>query len=537
MAARPSATSGRVLGIDHLDAGGLRRIQRTAGNAAATSLLGGAGPTVQRLQVDMTAGGSVGDAPAANPREAVRLALDRMHVLWGINDDDYRTVYPVVSALPPGAPVTDPAVRATVSAALTRTQAPVLVPEVARAQFGAPLGAGVGTGQPNQPADVTIVQDLLDRAGLLAGSASATERAVVAGGGTLDAGVLPQTFAGIGALKMRMVAGHGAPRWEPLIRADEADATGGDRLADRTFQFQDFMVFVPSAAVATTTNDVHVFFSAGGVVGGTSHVEHHGLRGASEAGDRILIAVQGQEGQAFTISDQQIRLALEAAGRPASIASLTISAHSRGNQGLARTLRRRLLVTSLIQHITVLDGNDQARQLLAAFAAARIPLSRVTAEIVTTGQFGTFGPGVRTHSIDPGGARAIGYARLIQDAAALGRVTPMPPAIVALATAAGLPPRGAFTAVTPAPPGKTDIRAFIRSHAAQLAALRVGERRVPDVGALAGSETTSPYAFVEWNDLLNLRDATAARSTWRSVSPGIYSHHLFVAEMAGEVMT
>ena len=85
-------------------------------------------------------------------------------------------------------------------------------------------------------------------------------------------------------------------------------------------------------------------------------------------------------------------------------------------------------------------------------------------------------------------------------------------------------------------PGKTNINDFIKSHAAALKALLVGERAVNNVGALAGSETTSPYAFVEWNDLLNLsgRDHNLSRNTWRSVSPGIYSHHLFVSELAGE---
>jgi hypothetical protein len=296
-------------------------------------------------------------------------------------------------------------------------------------------------------------------------------------------------------------------------------------------------VFVPTGAVAAPlVNDVHIFFSAGGVTGGSSHVEHHGLRGSADGGARILIGVQGREGHPFTISDNEIRMALEAAGRPASIHSITISAHSRGNQGLAKTLREHQLTSSLIRHITVLDGNDQAAGLLAAFAAAHIPQSKITADIVTTGQYGTFGPGVHANQMDPGAIRAIGYARLINDATALGRVSPIPPTIASLAAAVPLPPRGSFTAETPAPPGKININEFSRTHARALTALRAGERGAPNVGALAGSENTSPYAFVEWHDLLNLRDPSAPRTGWRSVSPGIYSHHLFVAEVGGDFL-
>lgn len=106
-----------------------------------------------------------------------------------------------------------------------------------------------------------------------------------------------------------------------------------------------------------------------------------------------------------------------------------------------------------------------------------------------------------------------------------------------MAAALALPPRGTFTTENPPPSGKMNINAFSRGPAnrAALAALRVGERRVPNVGALAGSEETSAYAFVEWNDLLNLRDPADQRTNWQSVSPGIYSHHVFLAEVAGEL--
>jgi hypothetical protein len=133
--------------------------------------------------------------------------------------------------------------------------------------------------------------------------------------------------------------------------------------------------------------------------------------------------------------------------------------------------------------------------------------------------------------------RAIGYARLINDAVGTGRIPVLPSAIAALVAALPLPPRGSFSAETPPPPGKTSIAGFCRdrAHAPALRALRRGERHVANVGQLAGNENTSAYAFVEWNDLLNLRDPAAPRNQWRSVTPGIYSHHLFVAEVADDL--
>ncbi|HEV2780935.1 MAG TPA: hypothetical protein VGX25_16245 [Actinophytocola sp.] len=464
------------------------------------------------------------------------MVLDRMHVLWGIENADYDAIYPAVVALGPGTAVTDPAHLALLRRALSRTLEPVLPREVAAAQYGVNLGAAVGAGQPNNAADVLMVQDLLHSRWHLTNDDYVTERAAASGGGPT-----PETMAGISRLKAATLAGTGRTGWAPLIRADEsgpAGPGGTDRLADRTFTYGEFLVFVPAGAAASLTNHVHVFFSAAGVIGGSSHVEHHGLRGAADAGSQILIGVRGEEGRAFTISLQQIVDALASTGRPATVSAITMSAHSRGNAGLAATLRRRLIPASLIHHITILDANDQAPTILAGIRASGVPLSNVTADIVTTGQFGTFPAGIRTRSMDPAAIRAIGYARLINDAQALSRVSPFPPAIAALAAALPLPARGSFTTANPAPSGKVNINAFTRdpTHAAALRALRTGERRVSDVGALAGSEERSAYAFIEWNDLLNLRNPNDPRSTWRSVSPGIYSHHLFVAEVAGETL-
>ncbi|MFE7746604.1 hypothetical protein [Nocardia sp. NPDC057455] len=513
------------------------RLQRQAGNAAIAGLLASPRSTrLQRARVDLPSGGGVGDAPATNHREGVLLVLDRMHVLWGIENPDYTAIYPAIAALGPGTAVTDPSHLTLLRNALNRTLEPVLPREVAAAQYGIQLGAAVGVGQPNHAADILVVQDLLHSRWHLTDDVYTTERAAAIG-----SGATPETFAGISRLKAATLAGTGKAGWAPLIRADEsgpAGPGGTDRLGDRTYTSGEFLVFVPAGATVDLVNHVHVFFAAGGVIGGSSHIEHHGLRGAADVGNRILVGVRGEQGRAFTITLPQIIDALAGVGRPASVSDITMSAHSRGNAGLAATLRHRLIPASLIAHITILDGNDQAPTILAAIRASGVPLSKVTADIVTTGQFGTFPAGIRTRSMDPAAIRAIGYARLINDAQALGRISPFPPAIAAMAAALPLPARGTFTTASPAPSGKVDINAFSRdpAHTAALRALRRGERTVSNIGALAGSETTSAYAFIEWNDLLNLRLPNEPRSTWRSVTPGIYSHHLFVAEVAGETL-
>jgi hypothetical protein len=278
---------------------------------------------------------------------------------------------------------------------------------------------------------------------------------------------------------------------------------------------------------------VHVFFSAGGVLGAKSHVDHHGLRGAAETGGWILFGVRGALDETFTISESQVKAGLESIGRAGQMASVRLTAHSRGNGSMARTLREVLFSPSLIDHVNVLDGSDFSKALNDGFRRSKVPASRVTADVVNTGQFDR--KGVKNLGIDSAGIRALGYARLIKDAVASGRVTSVPPGVKAKVDALALPPRGSLSAVDPVPAGKTPINAFMKKNKTALAALREGEGSYNDVGQESGVKDTSAYAFVEWNNLLNINDESQPRSSWRSVRPGIYSHHLFVAEIAADV--
>ncbi len=132
--------------------------------------------------------------------------------------------------------------------------------------------------------------------------------------------------------------------------------------------------------------------------------------------------------------------------------------------------------------------------------------------------------------------------RLIADGVASGRApTPLPAAIAAKVSALILPPRGGFSTITPLPPGKTSISAFCadRANAAALRALRDGEP--PDPTSLlttaqyAARAATSPYAFIEQNNVLGFNPAGTPAAALSHFNPQIYSHHLFVAEIAHEL--
>jgi len=100
-----------------------------------------------------------------------------------------------------------------------------------------------------------------------------------------------------------------------------------------------------------------------------------------------------------------------------------------------------------------------------------------------------------------------------------------------------LPPRRGFTTASPAPTGQTNIQGFCTDpkNAKAFADMRKGEMftgRVQDTEPFAN---TSPYCFIEFNNLMNFNGASQPRSKWTAITAGIYSHHLFVAEIAHEL--
>jgi hypothetical protein len=230
-------------------------------------------------------------------------------------------------------------------------------------------------------------------------------------------------------------------------------------------------------------------------------------------------------------------------GRPASIDNLRLSAHSRGNGSMASTLQGTLLPSSKIRHVTVLDGTDFADSLTKGFKASGISASQVTAYNIVFGPFPKVGgANVENIQLPYNCMRSIGYARLINDGVATGRApTPLPPAIASKVAALTLPTRGNFTVKTPPPTGKTNINAFCsdKKNVTALHDLRDGEPANPTslltTAQFAARANTSPYAFIEQNNVLGFNAAGTPPESAMHFNPQIYSHHLFVAEIAHEL--
>lgn len=332
--------------------------------------------------------------------------------------------------------------------------------------------------------------------------------------------------------------------WTPPIRANETGPGRTDRLGNRTFDCGIFSVFIPAGAAAVTTNRVHVFFSPGDVSGGigSNATAVHGLRSAADASQWILISVPGVLGGSNTISDADITSCLTAVGRTGTIDQVRLSAHSRGAAGLAATLQRRRITPALIDHVTVLDASDHATSLMAGLTASHVPASRVTAYNVVFGSLPLAGS--QNIQLSFGCVRSIGYARIITDGLTTGRTpTPLPAGIASRVGALHLPARGNFSTVTPTPAGKTDLNGFCGDPAnrAALIAMRDGEP-TPAANILSAAQytaraSTSPYAFIEENNIMAFNTPGTPRSGWSHFSPQIYSHHLFVAEIGQEMFS
>jgi hypothetical protein len=332
--------------------------------------------------------------------------------------------------------------------------------------------------------------------------------------------------------------------WRPPIRAEELGANGTDKLGSRTFNFGKFSVFVPAGLGSDTANRVHVFFSPGCVSGpsGGNAVAVHGLRGAADKGNWILIGVPGVLKSPYhTITDSEIVDCLQAVGRAAQVDAVRLSAHSRGAGGLAETLQPKRITPSLIDQITLLDTTDFASGLMQGFQTSNISLAKVKAYNVVFGDFPLIGK-QNNFRVPFNGIRSIGYARLILDGLATGRAnSPLPPDIDKRIKALKLPSRGNFSKITPLPAGKTSLSAFCSDPANQsvLADMRFGEPSDP-TSFLAPAEVTklaatSPYAFIEENNVMGLNSPAIPRAQWLRFNPQIYAHHLFVAEIAHEV--
>ena len=224
-----------------LTSASIAQLQRFAGNAAVSSLLtraaGPAGPrpTVQRDDVTLASGHTVGDSAgaSANLRADVLVAMDRLHQIGSMDDAPYSTERAQVAALPEGAlrPDQIPQTRA----ALARNRQAILSAAGSQRALHLPLSGGVGAGQSNDKTDVAAVQDLLHAEWFLTNESYDRERAVVnAAGAAVDPGAVPDTIAGIPRLKAGILQGTplhapiGAGLSGPRAAQEQADITAYD---------------------------------------------------------------------------------------------------------------------------------------------------------------------------------------------------------------------------------------------------------------------------------------------------------------------
>ncbi len=167
---------------------------------------------IQRQSITLNSGRIVGNnmAASANLKEDVLDVMDSLHASWSMNNPDYISEYPVVSAKQPMShtPVAD--IPKTILAIHINEQ-PILNNIVATNYFGLALSNNVGHGMTNTKADVSLLQDYLHTRWHLSNSDYTTEIAAVnAGPDPVVEASIPRTIAGIGTLKKSKLAeGYG----------------------------------------------------------------------------------------------------------------------------------------------------------------------------------------------------------------------------------------------------------------------------------------------------------------------------------------
>jgi outer membrane protein OmpA-like peptidoglycan-associated protein len=333
--------------------------------------------------------------------------------------------------------------------------------------------------------------------------------------------------------------------WQPL-RANETKPDRSDRFASQTFcaviatlcqippktaalLAHQVCIFVPSG-LKPDTNKVHVFFSPGGVAEnhGLNAVLTHGLRAASDASDWILISVSGVHVDKGvpkptdgwrTIDIPSIENCLTSIGRSPKIDALRLSAHSRGGFGLQQSLQRSL-ITGAIDRVTILDcGEFFSAPLVKSLKSrgADVIHYRINNQKAVAG--------AKVINIESECIRAIGYSRLIEDAMVTQPTLAIPTYIRSQQLT--LPLRGLFTTSTTPSSSQVGIAQFCKTNAAAIKVIvqkELQRKRDPKTKDIVFEGLCS---FVNNNDVM--RSGTA-------FSPGIYAHHLFVAEIAHEMV-
>ncbi len=317
-----------------------------------------------------------------------------------------------------------------------------------------------------------------------------------------------------------------------LVRAIEATPNGKDRFAPQTCEEGSaFSVFFPKQLPADK-NHVHVFFAANGAKGDVSNAATcFALRAACENSTWILITVEGNDQGVNRISAAEIVASLKKHGRPDRIDKLRMSSHSRGFFALNGSLRSKLLVApngvhpvvtpDAVDRIVLFDSDSASTPIASAVKGAGVDITKLFGFWVTVWPVSNWST-PRSQTIDlisdtdvKKGVRAVAYGRLVEDARILRPTLNIPPDIDQLVKQLALPSLGSFTTRA----GTWNFKDYCRAKRKEIEAA-VG----PEVEMKSNSKL---YKFIDSNDL--------ARVGHTGISPGIWHHHLFVAEFAHEV--
>jgi hypothetical protein len=271
------------------------------------------------------------------------------------------------------------------------------------------------------------------------------------------------------------------------------------------------------------------------------------------ASDWIVISVRAKPPQVTTISADEIHGFLRKHGRSEQIAALRLSCHSRGSFDLVASLASKKLVasnpvggalpSSVVDRIISFDSDSG--HLMPAVRTAGVNPDTVfgfqttvippswTIPVPQSIQL-VSGPPIPPRGtmsaadfaqmtkelteLYKKAVRAVGYARLVIDAPKTHPGLSIPPNIVAMANSLALPPLGTFTSRSTGG-GLLNFQEYCLSRKSTIEQLLGAEARSQQVSDL--------YLFITANDL--------ARVANTSVLPGIWQHHLFVAEFAHEV--
>jgi hypothetical protein len=226
-----------------------------------------------QIQITLGCGRVVGNTDRSdNLREDVLRVLDRLHLLWCVDNPSYGALFAAVSRVSPRKRVTEAGVLDQIGAGLFRVNVPAIAAAQATRFLNRKINKSVGLLESQKDADndkidIQLVQESLQELGLLSPQDAAVEMQSVEqapGSGPVSSLLFPKTKEAIVQLKIQIVKGSWG--WAP-IRADEV-SDDGDRYGLQMFLCDAFSVFLPLAVNAPRLrSDVHIFFSPAGVSG------------------------------------------------------------------------------------------------------------------------------------------------------------------------------------------------------------------------------------------------------------------------------